>query len=72
MRNDTTVCLKHRVQDAINQNPYLSRRALSCEALDGRVVLRGRVRSYFQKQMAQESVRRIDGIVSIENCLEVE
>jgi osmotically-inducible protein OsmY len=72
MRDSGSLCLEHRVQDAINQNPYLSRRELHCEALDGKVVLRGRVRSYFQKQMAQESVRHIDGIVSIDNCLEVE
>jgi osmotically-inducible protein OsmY len=72
MRDNGSLCLAHRVQDAINQNPYLSRRELSCEALDGRVVLRGRVRSFFQKQMAQESVRYLEGIVSIENYLEVE
>jgi len=45
---------------------------LSCEANGGRVILRGRVHSFFQKQMAQETVRRIDGIVSIENRLEVD
>ena len=65
------ICLEDRVQNAIDHNPYLSRRSLRCEAKEGHVVLRGQVRSYFQKQMAQESVRRVDGIVSIENCLEV-
>ncbi|MFM2095979.1 MAG: hypothetical protein RIS70_3103, partial [Planctomycetota bacterium] len=44
---------------------------LRFEAADGRVVLKGVVRSYFQKQMAQETLRRIDGIVFIENDLEV-
>ena len=38
---------------------------------EGHVVLRGQVRSFYQTQMAQESVRHIDGITSIDNCLEV-
>ena len=66
------ICLEDRVQNAIDHNPYLARRhQLRCEATEGHVVLHGQVRTYFQKQMAQESVRKVDGIVSIENCLEV-
>jgi len=72
MSNNTIICLEDRVQDAIDHNPYLAKKNLRCEASDGHVVLRGKVRSFFQKQMAQESVKRIDGIVSIQNCLEVE
>jgi osmotically-inducible protein OsmY len=64
--------LEDQVRDAIDQSPYLTRRGLSCEANDGRVVIRGRVGTFFQKQMAQETLRRINGIVSIENCLEVD
>jgi osmotically-inducible protein OsmY len=44
---------------------------VSVEAADGRVVLKGNVRSFFQKQMAQEAIRRIDGVQRIENLLEV-
>ncbi len=68
----TALCLEDQVHDAIKQSPYLSYRQLSCETNDGRVILRGRVSSFFQKQMAQETVRQISGIVSIENCLEVD
>lgn len=68
----TIICLEDRVQNAIDHNPYLSRRKLKCETKsEGHVVLRGKVRSFFQKQMAQESIRKVDGIKSIENCLEV-
>jgi osmotically-inducible protein OsmY len=35
------------------------------------VTLRGVVRTYFQKQMAQEVVRRVDGVDEICNELEV-
>ena len=71
MSSHTIIRLEDKVQDVIDHNPYLSRRNLRCEAREGHVVLRGQVQSFFQKQMAQESVRHIDGIVSIQNCLEV-
>jgi osmotically-inducible protein OsmY len=35
------------------------------------VVLKGSVQSFYQKQMAQESIRRIDGVERIDNLLEV-
>jgi len=34
-------------------------------------VLQGSVRTYFQKQMAQEVVRRVEGVEEVDNCLEV-
>ena len=43
----------------------------SVEAADGRVVLKGSVGSFFQKQMAQEAIRRVDGVQLIDNLLEV-
>ena len=63
--------LSDRVSRAIEGNPYLARRNLRFEAHQGRVVLRGRVGSFFQKQMAQEALRAIDGVAEIENELEV-
>ncbi len=63
--------LSDRVSRAIEGNPYLARRNLRFEAHQGRVVLRGRVASFFQKQMAQEALRTIDGVAEIENELEV-
>ena len=37
----------------------------------GRVVIQGTVGSFFEKQMAQEALRGIEGVKSIENHLEV-
>jgi osmotically-inducible protein OsmY len=59
------------IHSAISTNPYLAGRKLRYEAESGRVVLQGTVSTYFQKQMAQEALRRIDGVVEIENQLEV-
>lgn len=63
--------LEHRLESAIAGNPYLTGRKVRCEADEGRVVLRGVVGTYFQKQMAQESLRRVEGVHHIENELTV-
>lgn len=49
----------------------LGTRTLRFELRDGTVVLSGLVRSYYQKQLAQESVREIDGVEAIDNRIEV-
>ena len=69
MRDPQT--LTHEVATAIQNTPYLSGRTLRFEEHDGHVVLRGIVGSYFQKQMAQEAIRRIRGVLRIRNELEV-
>ncbi len=63
--------LNDRVLTALNRNPYLAGRQLRFETDHGQITLRGVVCSYFQKQMAQEAIRRIDGIQEIHNELEV-
>jgi osmotically-inducible protein OsmY len=63
--------LAARVDQAIATNPYVSGRTLRFETKGSRVVLQGSVKSYFQKQMAQEVIRKVDGVEEIENCLEV-
>jgi len=37
----------------------------------GRLTIQGSVQSFFEKQIAQEALRKIDGVTSIENQLEV-
>ena len=59
------------ISSAIEGHPHLKRRNLRFEAQQGRVVLRGVVSSYYQKQMAQEAVRRLEGVDQVENQLEV-
>jgi osmotically-inducible protein OsmY len=63
--------LAEAVQSAIATSPYLSGRKLRFETEQGRVVLLGTVSTYFQKQMAQEALRRVDGVREIENQLDV-
>jgi osmotically-inducible protein OsmY len=63
--------LNDRVAAAIAQNPYLAARRLDFDSEGGNITLRGEVNSYFQKQMAQEAIRSLDGVSGIENHLEV-
>jgi osmotically-inducible protein OsmY len=63
--------LDHQIRDALEQSPHLLGRKLRFEACEGRVTLKGVVRSYYQKQMAQESLREVAGVNLIENQLEV-
>lgn len=51
---------------------YRSIRGLTCECDDGGVLyLRGRLFSYYHKQLAQEAVSDLPGIVGIVNQTEV-
>ena len=63
--------LHNRVTDVLRNNPYLSGATVRLESHEGHVTLRGHVGSFFAKQMAQESLRRVDGIDAIDNKLEV-
>jgi osmotically-inducible protein OsmY len=63
--------LFERIHEALVSNPHVPAPQVRVEAADGCVVLKGNVRSFFQKQMAQEAIRRIDGVQRIDNVLEV-
>jgi osmotically-inducible protein OsmY len=71
----STATLDHPLVDqicsALTLNPHVPFQDVRVEAADGRVVLKGSVRTFFQKQMAQEAVRRVDGVQQIENLLQV-
>ncbi|MDZ7618929.1 MAG: BON domain-containing protein [Patescibacteria group bacterium] len=66
-----SIPLEDRVLTALERNPHVARRNLRFETSEGRVTLRGVVGSFFQKQMAQEALRHIDGVHEITNELEV-
>ena len=63
--------LAEQVHGALSRSPYVTPGDLHIEADRGVVRLEGAVRSFFQKQMAQEVIRRLDGVERIVNCLQV-
>ena len=68
----THASLDYLVHQALAQSPFLTTtRQLRFETQEGKVVLQGVVNSYYQKQMAQETLRRVKGVNQIDNRLEV-
>lgn len=65
------MALDDKVLTALERNPHFTTRNLRLETDQGRVTLRGVVRSYYQKQMAQEAIRHVDGVNEIYNELTV-
>lgn len=63
--------LTTRISSALEHHPHLNRRNLRFEASEGRVVLRGTVKTYYHKQMAQEALKRMEGVEQVDNELEV-
>jgi len=63
--------LKERIGFAADDSPYLTGSDISIQPDTRRVVVRGVVHSYYQKQMAQEMLLRVDGVESVDNHLEV-
>lgn len=60
-----------RAAEALRSSPYLTGRQLRLESRHGQLTLRGHVLTFFQKQMAQESLRHVEGVAQIDNQLEV-
>jgi osmotically-inducible protein OsmY len=63
--------LERQIADALRASPHLTGQAIAVRYDGGRVALSGHVSSYFQKQMAQESLRRLSGVEHIDNDLSV-
>ncbi|MGC4005863.1 MAG: BON domain-containing protein [Pirellulales bacterium] len=61
-----------RVQKALAGQTFVPGDTLRFEIGAGRVTLHGRVRSYFHKQMAQETLRGVEGVLEIDNRMIVE
>jgi osmotically-inducible protein OsmY len=68
----STSGLSDQLQIAVVQHPHLKQRNVRLEThTDGQVTIRGQVYSYFEKQMAQEALRHIEGVTEIVNQLDV-
>jgi osmotically-inducible protein OsmY len=63
--------LRDVVESALARSLYLSGKNLRFEVHEDGLVLRGIVRSYYQKQLAQESLKSISGLPRIRNEIEV-
>jgi osmotically-inducible protein OsmY len=55
----------------LRRSAYPPLQTVNCEFREGVLFLRGRLPSYFLKQIAQETVARIEGVQQIANEVEV-
>ena len=63
--------LKELAEQCLHSNPYLALKNISCDMLDGVLVLRGCLPTYYLKQIAQEAVAPLEGIERIDNQIQV-
>jgi osmotically-inducible protein OsmY len=63
--------LDERIDTAIHTNPYLAGRKFQFKTDKDGVTIEGQVGTYFQKQMAQEILLRLEGVSRIDNRLKV-
>lgn len=63
--------LQRRVQQFLMTANLPALRHVGVEVEDDSVILTGRVRTFYEKQMATEFVRRVAGVVSIVNSIDV-
>ncbi|MHC4399736.1 MAG: BON domain-containing protein [Planctomycetota bacterium] len=58
-------------KECLRRSPYSRVRNVSCNYEGGVLVLRGRLPSFYHKQLAQEAVADIDGVMRVINNTEV-
>jgi hypothetical protein len=63
--------LPELAEGRLRGKPYLALRNLSCDCRGGVLVLRGRLPTYYLKQVAQEAVARLEGVERIDNQIQV-
>lgn len=63
--------ISDRVINAVVHNPHVNLNTMHIVTRGNDVTIQGTAQTFFEKQMAQEAIRRIDGVDAIENKLEV-
>ncbi len=58
-------------EECLRRDSHLAQKVISCEFLNGVLILRGHLPTYYLKQIAQQAVFHLDGVDRIENQIEV-
>ena len=64
---ETTANARRRLREST----YRDLRAIDCQSICGVLTLRGSVFNFYSKQLAQEAVRRVPGVTTVVNAVEV-
>jgi hypothetical protein len=65
------LCLAERVERALCGTGYQALRAVEVAVCGPLIILRGRVPSYYLKQLAQAAALEVDGVRELRNDLDV-
>ena len=60
-----------QAQERLRAVSYFSLRDVRCEYRHGRLILHGEVESFYDKKLAQDAVAGLEGVVQVENKIEV-
>jgi osmotically-inducible protein OsmY len=67
-----TIELARAAKARLRTSPYVAVQRIECDCDDrGVLLLRGRLHSFYQKQLAQEAVARLPGVSQVVNETEV-
>ena len=70
--DDAMIVSETDIQDRFHRSPYLPLRYIECRLDDGVLVLRGRVPTFYLKQLAQTIGHSLKGIQRVVNELRVD
>lgn len=70
-RSDRSEDVVREAQVCLEQSAYSLLRQVSVEYERGVLVLQGTLPNYYHKQLAQEAVRRVEGVTRVVNRIEV-
>jgi len=63
--------LKRRVEQYLLDRHHPGLRSLDVEACGGTVTIRGKVRTFYEKQLCQNICRRVAGVIDVVDLVEV-
>jgi osmotically-inducible protein OsmY len=63
--------IEEAADDRLRRSGHLALRDIACDVRGGVVRLRGRLPTYYLKQVAQAIVAEVDGVIAVSNQIEV-
>jgi osmotically-inducible protein OsmY len=60
------------IVEALKRDPFVERHQIGVNVINGKAYLYGKVDSYFEKQQAEDAASRVNGVVTVDNNLDVD
>jgi osmotically-inducible protein OsmY len=64
---DHSRAVTEAARNRLKESPHWAIRSLTCECYDGALFLRGHLPSFYLKQLAQEAVGKLEGVLQVIN-----